>query len=315
MKKLSLFLFLFTIFLFSNVQAQGPKLGSKSEMPLMDKSQDSTLTKLKSEVIPKFRQYEFKKDDITLNYSLFAPTKIEVGKKYPLVLFMADASGAGKSVLAPLEQGYGALVFATSQAQANNPCYVLVPQFSGVAVNDSYEHTPEVDAIMDLLKKVLKENAIDPARLYTTGQSMGGMISMYFNITYPDVFAASLFVDCHWDTSKFNELVRHPFVFVSAGDKGPSRKNVNAIEEACRKVGVGYTWAEWSARLPLQTQDDLAKTMLDKGQPVNLIGFENGTVLPENGKGSEHMYSFDHAYQIAPVREWLFKHSLAKPAL
>lgn len=49
--------------------------------------------------------------------------------------------------------------------------------------------------------------------------------------------------------------------------------------------------------------------MLAKGAPVNMFEFEPGTVLPEDGKGSEHMYSFDYAYKIPSVKEWLFRQS------
>ena len=34
---------------------------------------------------------------------------------------------------------------------------------------------------------------------------------------------------------------------------------------------------------------------------------EVGSVLPESGKGMEHMASFDFAYKLAAVRDWLFK--------
>ncbi len=46
--------------------------------------------------------------------------------------------------------------------------------------------------------------------------------------------------------------------------------------------------------------------MLAKGAPVNIINFTPKSVLPEDGKGSEHMYSFDYAYRLTPVRQWLF---------
>lgn len=313
-KSVSGLIFLALLFVASCAVATGPRLGEKASGPMLDKSADAELAALKQQVMPLFRQHEFKGEGYTLQYSLFSPSKMEVGKKYPLLLFMADASTAGRDVTSPLEQGYGALLWATREAQEKNPCFVLVPQFSGVAVDDAYQHTPEIEGVLELVAKIVRENAIDPARLYTTGQSMGGMISMYYNIAHPGIFAASLFVDCHWDSANFNELVKHPFVLISAGDKGKSWICARAIEDACRAAGVSYTWAEWSARLPQTTQDELAATMLGKGQPVNLIGFENGTVLPESGQGSEHMYSFDHAYRLTPVREWLFKYSLPEPA-
>lgn len=49
--------------------------------------------------------------------------------------------------------------------------------------------------------------------------------------------------------------------------------------------------------------------MLGKGAPVNIINFTPKSVLPADGKGREHMYSFDYAYKLTPVMEWLFNQS------
>ncbi|MBD5272121.1 MAG: prolyl oligopeptidase family serine peptidase, partial [Bacteroides sp.] len=180
--------------------------------------------------LPFFKQMEYTDSETgkSMKYNLYSPKKLEEGKTYPLVLFMADASTPGTDVTRPLTQGYGALVWATDQWQAEHPCYVLVPQYSGVAVNDAYEHTDEVDMVARLVQKVAKENQVDTKRLYTTGQSMGGMISMYYNSAYPDLFAASIFVDCHWDSATFPELVKHKFVFITAGKAG----TFDALEKA-----------------------------------------------------------------------------------
>lgn len=287
----------------------GPQLGTPGGGPVIDKSGDSKLQSMIREIVPEFRQYEYKDEATgkTMKYNLYSPKDIIAGKEYPLVLFMADASTPGTDPLRPLTQGYGALVWATPDFQANNPCYVLVPQFSGVAVNDAYQHTDEVDMVITLLKKIVSEKNIDTNRLYTTGQSMGGMISMYYNITYPDLFAASLFVDCHWDTDKFDQLAEHTFTFVTAGKSGSSFGNIQALENAADKDGVKYEYATWSAKLPEAEQDSLASELLAKGAPINIINFTPKSVLPEDGKGSEHMYSFDYAYKLSPVRDWLFR--------
>ncbi len=287
----------------------GPQLGKPGGGPSIDKSGDATLQKMIKELVPKFAKLEFKdaKTGITMKYNLFTPANMKPGEKYPLVLFIADASTPGTDITLPLTQGYGGLVWATDDWQSSHPCYVLVPQFSGVAVNDDYQHTDEVDVVVRMLQDVAASNQVDMSRLYTTGQSMGGMISMYYNVAYPEMFAASIFVDSHWDTATFDELARHKFIYFIAGDKGKAFTDIKPLEEAARKDGVQYTFAEWSAKLPEQRQSDLAATMLEKGAPVNMFQFEPGTVLPEDGKGSEHMYSFDYAYRIPSVREWLFK--------
>lgn len=290
--------------------AADPRPGEPASGAMLDKSGDGQLQKMIREIAPLFKQEHFRQEGMDLAYNLFTPANMEPGKKYPLVLFIADASTAGRDITAPLLQGYGALVWASPEAQAAHPCFVVVPQFSGVAVNDAYEHSKEADSVLPLLNEIAGKYPVDAARVYATGQSMGGMMAMYYNIEMPEIFAASLFVDCHWDEKGFDKLVQKPFIFVYAGDKGKSYKTMQAIDAAARKMGKSFTWSEWSARLPIAEQDALARTMLAKGQPINLIGFENGTVLPENVQGSEHMYSFDHAYRLAPLRDWLFRHSL-----
>ena len=126
---------------------------------------------------------------------------------------------------------------------------------------------------------------------------------MYYNSAYPDLFTASIFVDCHWDSATFPELVKHKFVFITAGKAG----TFGALEEAASDAGINYAYTEFSARLPQDEQDELASRLLAKGDPINIINFESKTVLPPDGKGSEHMYSFDYAYRLTPVREWLFR--------
>lgn len=283
----------------------GPQLGQPGGGPAIDKSGDEVLQSMIKDVMPYFKQLEYTDSETgkSMMYNLYSPQNIEEGKTYPLVLFMADASTPSTDVTRPLTQGYGALVWATDQWQAQHPCYVLVPQYSGVAVNDAYEHTEEVDMVARLVKKVASQNPIDNNRLYTTGQSMGGMISMYYNSAYPDLFAASIFVDCHWDSATFPELVKHKFVFITAGKAG----TFDSLEQAAKDAGVKYEYTDFSAKLPQAEQDSLASAVLAKGAPITIINFTSKSVLPDDGKGSEHMYSFDYAYRLTPVREWLFK--------
>ena len=289
------------------VRSGGPQLGSPGGGPVIDKTGDAVLQAMIKTEVPQFKEFEYTDAQTgkTIKYNLFTPKNIDTSKTYPLVLFMADASTPGTDVTRPLTQGYGALVWATDEWQAEHPCFVLVPQYSGVAVNDAYEHTDEVDIVARLVKEVANQNQIDENRLYTTGQSMGGMISMYYNSAYPDLFAASIFVDCHWDSATFPELVKHKFVFITAGKAG----TFDALEQAADNEGVKYEYTDFSAKLPQSEQDSLASEILAKGAPITIINFTSKSVLPDDGKGSEHMYSFDYAYRLTPVREWLFRHS------
>ena len=178
---------------------RGPRMGGGMSV---NKDSDSAFVALKSETLKKFRQLTFEdaKTGKTMSYNLLVPEGAEAGHKLPLVLFMADASTVGKDVAAPLTQGYGALEFASDRDQKEHPAFVLVPQYTEWAVQDDWSTTDEVEMTIRLLQTVCKEYNIDTNRLYTTGQSMGGMMSFYFNITHPDLFAASLFISSQWDS-------------------------------------------------------------------------------------------------------------------
>ncbi len=263
---------------------------------------------------PNFQQLEYAdaKTGKTLKYNLFTPANVDTTKTYPLVLFMGDATTVGEDVTLPASKE-GAQVWITDQWQAEHPCYVLVPQFTTVTVNDQYQISDEVDIVMRLLNSLNSELPIDTDRIYTTGQSMGGMLSVYFDVAYPKMFAAAIFVDSHWDKARFDSLVKHKFIYFISGEQGKAYPCLEPLEEAARKEGIHYTYAEWSAKLPQARQDELAATMLGKGAAVNIFQFEPGSVVPDGvevNPANEHMYSFDYAYRNSAARAWLFDQHL-----
>ena len=151
---------------------RGPRQGGHMEI---NKDSDSVFVALKQETLGKFKQLTFNDEQTgkTMEYNLLVPESSEAGQKLPLVLFMADASTAGKEVTAPLTQGYGALEFASDRDQQKHPSFVLVPQYTDWAVQDDWSTTDEVEMTIRLLDAVCKEYNVDTNRLYTTGQSMG----------------------------------------------------------------------------------------------------------------------------------------------
>ncbi|MDE7160887.1 MAG: prolyl oligopeptidase family serine peptidase [Muribaculaceae bacterium] len=292
----------------------GIKLGDKPSAFKVDKSGDLELKTLVNTVLPEFEQFEYidPASGRSMKYNLYTPVHMESSKRYPLVMFMGDATTVGDEYTTPLTQGFGALIWATEQWQRRYPAYVLVPQFSGVVVNDKYERTDEADLAIRLLDYVINQNHVDRDRIYVTGQSMGGMLAMYYTVNYPNVFAGSLFVDCHWNPKSYDQLAHHVFTFICAGDQGKSADALKGLELAARQDDVRYEYARWSARLPQAEQDALAKQLVSKGAKINIINFTPGSVVPEGKTGSEHMYSFDCAYRLTPVREWLFRQTRNK---
>lgn len=278
-----------------------------------DKAYDTLLLKMRARITPTFKTFEFndKVTGSTMTYNLFIPKNYDKNISYPLVLFMADASTVGKVAIAPLMQGYGGIIWASEESQAKHPSFVLVPAYKGpeTAVNDKWETSEEVAMTLRLLDTVVAKYSIDKNRLYTTGQSMGGMISFYFNATHPDLFAASLFVGSQWDIKVLEPLAKMKFFYVvSAGDEKAS-KGMQELGAMLSGKGVEYGEKEFSAKLPQAEQEAQIKNLLNEGKSINFVRFNKGTVAPEgaSGGGTEHMYSFDYAYKLEPVRDWLFK--------
>ena len=321
MKKQLLAVLLAVLVSIASVSAQGPAGGPNGQRGGnrggngggADKSSDAELQKMITEIIPQFElvTWEDPETGIILQYQLFIPADYDANEKYPLVQFIPDSSVVGKGTDAVLTQGWGGLIWASEEEQSKHPCFVVVPVFTDTVVDDNFNHSEQIEAAVHFIQYLLQTYSIDPGRLYTTGQSMGGMTSFYLNITYPDLFAASVFVGSQWDNSKLNVLEDKSFFYiVSAGDPKASagQSELLSVFDA---DGASYTHEEWGAQDPAEEQNAAVAAMLGEGNSANFVTFTAGTTLAEGasapGGAGEHMTSFDYAYKIEAVRDWLFQ--------
>ena len=278
-----------------------------------DKSSDTELQAMIAEVAPKFRllTYEDAETGTALQYQLYVPENYDDSESYPLIQFIPDASAVGRDADYVLTQGWGGLIWATEAEQAKHPAFVVVPVFTETVVDDSFNHSGQIEVAVRLIRSLTEEYSIDTNRLYTTGQSMGGMTSFYLNVTYPGLFAASLFVGSQWDNSILNALEDDSFFYiVSAGDPKASVGQAGLME-VFGGDGAAYSHAEWSAQDDAGTQNAAVTAMLAEGCSASFVTFTLGTTLVEGqtsgGGAGEHMTSFDFAYRIEAVRDWLFE--------
>jgi pimeloyl-ACP methyl ester carboxylesterase len=279
----------------------------------LDKSYDTQLTAMKKAVIPNFKTYSFEDKTVgrTMKYNLYLPKDYEQGKSYPMVLFMPDASTVGKGSAWALEQGYGGIIWATEANQKKNPCIVLVPSFDGpdAAVNDNWETSDEVKVIPNLVEYIVSNYKVDRNRIYTTGQSMGGMISFYLNVTHPDLFAASMFVSSQWDTNVLQPLVGKKFFYIVSDADAKASPKMTELGKLLTKNGEKYSEVTFSARLPIAEQNAKVDSIIKEGCIANFVRFTPNTVMPKGRESgmAEHMYAFDRAYLLDSAREWLFR--------
>ena len=279
----------------------------------VDKSGDAELQVMISEVVPKYRllTYDDAETGTSLQYYLFVPENYDASQSYPLIQFIPDSSVVGKDAEAVLTQGWGGLIWATDTEQAKHPAFVVVPVFTETIVDDNFNHSQQIDVAVRLLQSLTEEYSIDTNRIYTTGQSMGGMTSFYMNVTWPDLFAASLFVGSQWDVNVLNAIEDDTFFYiVSAGDPKASAGQ-SELMGLFDTDGVSYSAAEWSAQDDAETQNAAVAGLLAEGNSANFITFTEGTTLADGqsagGGAGEHMTSFDYAYKIEAVRDWLFE--------
>ncbi|MBR1684035.1 MAG: pyrroline-5-carboxylate reductase [Clostridia bacterium] len=282
---------------------------------MADKSGDSALQAILSEVSGSFQlmTYVDPQNGNTLQYQLFLPADYDEDNLYPLLQFIPDSSVVGKGAEAVLTQGWGGVIWATAEEQAKHPCIIVIPIFTETIVDDNFYVSSQVETDVRLIEYLMSTYAIDPDRIYTTGQSMGGMTSFHLNITYPDLFAASLFVGSQWDISQMKVLEGDTFFYiVAAGDPKASAGQTELLD-LFEKDQVPYSHAQWSAQDDAQSQDAQVEALLEEGNRANFITFTLGSTLDGastgNSPAGEHMTSFDYAYRLTAVRDWLFAQS------
>ena len=264
-------------------------------------------------IVEDFKQFEFKdsKTGLTLGYNLYIPKNYDKNKKYPLVLFIHDAGPTDlKETVVALVQGNGATVFASPEEQAKHEAFVLAPKYNKKVVDDNGNIDPLLDTTLNLLAYLTKEYSIDIDRLYTTGQSMGGMMSIVMNFRQPDLFAASYLVACQWNPDVVAPMSKNNiWITVSTGDE-KAFPGMNAITDTLKKNGAKVAYGSWKGTYTSEEFTKGVNNILKENANVNYSTLEKGTVIPkdmiETSKGGEHIYTWTIAYNIEGIRDWLF---------
>lgn len=287
-----------------------------------DSAAKVTTSRTVNPIVDDFKQFTFKdpKTGKSLPYNLYIPAGYDKNDKttsYPLVLFMHDASVVSTTVKATLVQGLGAVCWASPEDQAVREAFVLAPQYPAVVVSDDYKPTAYFDATANLVTSLTSQYRIDPDRLYSTGQSMGAMMTLGLNIKYPDLFAASFVVAGQWPAAQAAPLAgKNLWITVSQGDT-KAYPGENAITKVIEKAGTKVGRATWSGRSTAAQFAADVKEMEAKATTVNYSALLKGTTLTEaqakqNPNALEHNSTWPIAYTIEDIRAWIFKQRRVK---
>ena len=228
---------------------------------------DPQLQAVIDEAAPKFESFTYTDEEtgITLEYSLYIPEGYEENSEssYPLVMFIPDATGAGLSSSQIVSGYYGAAVWASAEDQAKHASFVLVPSYTETVTDDNWNASEQLDATVSLIESLVSSYNIDENRLYTTGQSMGCMSSLYLNSKYPDLFAASLYVSGQWDISVLDVLENQTFFYVTAGGDEKASGGQDEVMALFDQDQIPYSYESWDAQ-----EEDRKSTRLNSSHSV-----------------------------------------------
>lgn len=272
-----------------------------------------TLEEMAAQVGDKFTQHVFEdaSTGMSLDYNIFLPEGHGSGEKYPLVLFMSDASLVGKDVNAPVLKCRGAMVWALDSWQSEHPCIIAVPQFYNSGGNNGeLAGNTNAETVRNLILMLSEEYDVDTGRIYGMGQSMGCMNTMYLDAKYDDLYTACLFVDGQWDINEITALKDRKFIYFAAEGDVRASEGMAEVKEMLSASSTPYSEVVWNAQ---DDQADLNAAALDMLAADNgvyfvswLIGSVAGKPGQDAGMAAEHGYSFDFAYRQTALREWLF---------
>ena len=287
---------------------EGGSRGDHGQGGSMSAENDEKVQAAIEEAADKFIQDIYKDEEtgIELEYSLYIPENYSENEQYPMIMFIPDSTGSGLSAQDIVSRYYGAAVWATDEDQAKHPSFVFVPAFSETVVDDNWNTSDQIETAVKAISYLTEQYNIDTNRLYTTGQSMGCMTSLYLNSIYPDMFAASLFVSGQWDINVLKGLENETFFYITSAGDSKASGGQSEVMSMFDEDGISYTFGTWNCKD--EDQNEKAQELISQELPANMILFEaEYTDDSGNSQTLTHMSSFNYAYKIDAVRDWLFE--------
>jgi predicted peptidase len=288
-------------------------------------------------------QYRDPATGITIKYNLYVPegyrTKSGNLANLPLLFFLHGAGESGYDNRATVTAYRQAQEYITAQAQAETPCFLMIPQatmseergrgvteefgwYTYISSTDnttSYTHPSKTlrAAINTMLNDVVPKYNIDTSRIYSAGHSMGGGGATAALIERPDVFAASAsFASAAMYSDEMLNRIKDKPVFFTMAEDEPNAiisTNMPPMMDQLERLGVNMYRSigdnAWDAALrgeeaQKEAEDTIARAKA-AGATMIYIEFMKGSVV--NDAHHSHRASFENA----GIRQWLFTQRLS----
>lgn len=194
-------------------------------------------------------------DGYTLPYRLYIPKNYDCGATYPLMLFLHGSGERGCDNTAqvtvalphvfddPTSPAYDSIIVAPQCPEDKQ--WVYTPWEKGNYSVSEVTESRELEAVLEILRKVASEYNVDRSRVYVTGISMGGFGTWDMLARHSSIFAAGMPVCGGGDPSMAKTLSEipirtfHGFLDNSVPTEGT--REMYASIKACGKGKIRFT--------------------------------------------------------------------------
>lgn len=197
-------------------------------------------------------------DGLMLPYRILFPDGYEDGKKYPLILVLHGAGERGSDNEKQLV--HGGKLFLDSAVRKKHEAIVVFPQcpagsyWSSVQIDRTktplvldFDYTRPVtqplNAAIELVRQLIRDEKVDKRCVYITGLSMGGMGTFEAVYRNPGLFAAALPICGGGDTEHYKKVKTPFWVFHGTDDAVVDVKYSRTMVEKLKglKMKIKYT--------------------------------------------------------------------------
>ncbi|MFI0397064.1 extracellular catalytic domain type 1 short-chain-length polyhydroxyalkanoate depolymerase [Paracoccus jiaweipingae] len=210
----------------------------------------------------------FGTDPGSLSADVYVPEKFTKNGALVVVLHGSTQSaesydlGSGWSELA--DERRFALLFP-GQRQSNN----ILGSFNWFESGDIHRGKGEALSIRHMIKQVVDDHLVDPARVFITGMSSGGAMTSVMLATYPEVFAGgAIIAGLAYGSadSLMQAIVR------MKGYGSPSDRKLNAlVRDASKFAGPWPTISVWHGALDRTVDSSNADAIVRQWQKIHNV--------------------------------------------
>jgi len=205
-----------------------------------------------------YKREVFRNGGDTLLYRIMYPSKYDVNKKYPVILFLHGSGERGSDNESQLL--HGGSLFADSVNRIKFPAFVIFPQ---CPKNDFWarikqEHSPfyyqsdvPVGKSLGLVAKLVDSFArtpqVEKTKIYIGGLSMGGMGTFELLWRKPNFFAAAVPICGGGDDAKASVYGKNfpVWVFHGAADDVVPASHSRAMVKTLKAAGANAIYTEY----------------------------------------------------------------------